>query len=193
MASLRVLPQARSICRSFRLCRTAPAVNIVSVDQCRRWRSYQLICESRPKERRITFAFQQHRRWTYPCRVFSSTRTLNKKGKNAKASGRNAGGDEDDASPSSKSKPSGKAVKVDPFDLEELKSDIAKALGDFKTFVASLSRDGRLKPDDIDGLRVKLDKGKQERMSAVAQVIPKGRIMEIIVGDKTVGGTSRYW
>ena len=106
-------------------------------------------------------------------RSFVCTRVLYKKSKNAKTSGRH-GGDDEDVATSSKSKPtSAKAPKVDAFDFTELEADFAKVLGDFRTFVANLNRDGRLRPDDIDALRVKLDKGTQEKLSAVGADIER--------------------
>ena len=61
--------------------------------------------------------------------------------------------------------------------MERLKNDLSK-----------LRAGGRFNPEVVENLRVQLEKGNSKtiKLSDVAQVIPKGRTVQILVGEKDV-------
>ena len=111
-------------------------------------------------------------------RGFSTSPCLLKKGGKAareekqaapKDSGKSAGGD-------------------DPFDFLALEADIASAIERLKNDLSKLRAGGRFNPEILENLRVQPDKSNNQtvKLSDVAQVIPKGRTVQIMVGEKDV-------
>lgn len=80
-------------------------------------------------------------------------------------------------------------VIEDPFDFSELESGIEKALKKLQNDLSKLRTGGRFNPEVIENLRVSLakDSKKTERLGDLAQVLPKGgRMLMILVGEKDV-------
>ncbi|CAG8972975.1 hypothetical protein HYALB_00008335 [Hymenoscyphus albidus] len=75
----------------------------------------------------------------------------------------------------------------DPFDFAQLTAGIEKAQENLSTSLAKLRTGGRFNPETLESLRVHLVKEskKTERLSDLAQVLPKGgRTLSILVGEK---------
>ncbi|KAH6669427.1 ribosome recycling factor-domain-containing protein [Halenospora varia] len=75
----------------------------------------------------------------------------------------------------------------DPFDFSILDASIAKALDKLANDLSKLRTGGRFNPEVLENLRVHLDKNskKSERLSDLAQVLPKGgRMLMVLVGEK---------
>ncbi|KAK4989163.1 hypothetical protein LTR66_007119 [Elasticomyces elasticus] len=108
-------------------------------------------------------------------RSFSTSPTSLKKG--AKAAR--------ESSPSASSPSSG---TDDPFDFSTLETDIAKALEHLKNDLSKLRAGGRFNPEVLENLHVNLIKEGNVgvKLSDVAQVVPKGRTVQVIVGEKDV-------
>ncbi|KAI9806958.1 MAG: hypothetical protein M1833_002616 [Piccolia ochrophora] len=74
------------------------------------------------------------------------------------------------------------------FEPTALKTAIELAQNDLHQKLSDIHPSGRLEPSTFENLRVKIDTGKSKNVTAplsdVAQVIPRGRILSIIVGDK---------
>jgi len=81
------------------------------------------------------------------------------------------------------------ASSEDPYDFSTLEADIATAIERLKNDLSKLRAGGRFNPEVLENLRVQMDKGgsKSERLSDVAQVVPKGRVVQVLVGEKDVG------
>ena len=77
-------------------------------------------------------------------------------------------------------------TSVDPYDFSTLQTGIEKAHAALREDLAKLRGGGKLGPEAIESLKVKVDKTGTERLSNVAQVIPRGRTLQVIVGDKDV-------
>ena len=80
---------------------------------------------------------------------------------------------------------------VTPSTLTTLESDIATAIERLKNDLSKLRAGGRFNPEVLENLRVKLDKSANQtvKLSDVAQVVPKGRVVEITVWEKDVCDT----
>lgn len=76
----------------------------------------------------------------------------------------------------------------DAFDFSGLESSILKAMEQLTHDLAQLRPGGRLDPSVLESIKVQLDKSSQEtlRISDLAQVIPRGRNISVVVGDKDV-------
>jgi len=77
----------------------------------------------------------------------------------------------------------------DAFDFSGLESSILKALEKLTHDLSQLRAGGRFNPDLLEALRVQLDKTNPQdtiRLSDVAQVVPRGRNISVIVHDKEV-------
>ncbi|KAH8679821.1 ribosome recycling factor-domain-containing protein [Tricladium varicosporioides] len=75
----------------------------------------------------------------------------------------------------------------DPFDFSILDASIAKALDRLSNDLSKLRTGGRFNPEVLENLRVHLNKNskKSERLSDLAQVLPKGgRMLMVLVGEK---------
>lgn len=77
---------------------------------------------------------------------------------------------------------------ADPFDFAVLQRGIEQAHAKLREDLSKLRGGGKLNPEVVEALRVKLDKGTvTERLSNIAQVIPRGRTLQIIASEKDVG------
>ncbi|GAB1740925.1 hypothetical protein NU219Hw_g5995t2 [Hortaea werneckii] len=74
----------------------------------------------------------------------------------------------------------------DPFDFSTLEADIAAITERLKNDLSKLRAGGRFNPEVLEALRVQPDKSSKEtvKLNDVAQVIPKGRSVQILVGEK---------
>lgn len=110
-------------------------------------------------------------------RPFSTTATCLKKGGKAAREEKNA-----QASTSSKSAP----ATDDPFDFAALEADINISIQKLKNDLSKLRPSGRFNPQVVEDLRVQIDKSSSQtiRLNDVAQVVPKGRQIHIMVGEK---------
>lgn len=77
----------------------------------------------------------------------------------------------------------------DPFDFSSLQSGIDKAHTQLKEELSKLRAGGRFNPETLENLRVNVVKGSKdtERVADLAQVVPRGRVLNIVVGDRDVG------
>lgn len=80
------------------------------------------------------------------------------------------------------------AGTTDPYDFADLEAHIAPALERLKSELSKLRGGGRFNPEVVENLRVQPEKGSNQsvRLSDLAQVVPKGRQVQIIVGEKDV-------
>ncbi|KAI5366492.1 Putative ribosome recycling factor, RRF superfamily [Septoria linicola] len=74
----------------------------------------------------------------------------------------------------------------DPYDFSDLEGDIAGTLERLKNDLSKLRAGGRFNPEVVENLRVQPDKQSNQtvKLNDVAQVIPKGRTVQILVGEK---------
>nr|POF19930.1 ribosome-recycling factor [Quercus suber] len=74
----------------------------------------------------------------------------------------------------------------DPFDFSALETDINTTIERLKDELSKLRAGGRFNPEVLESLRVQPEKSsnKTVRLDDVAQVIPKGRVVQIVVGEK---------
>ena len=77
---------------------------------------------------------------------------------------------------------------VDPFDFSELESGVERAQSRLKDDLSKLRAGGRFNPESVENLRVHAIKGSKdtERLANLAQVIPRGRTLNILVGEEAV-------
>lgn len=80
------------------------------------------------------------------------------------------------------------AQAEDPYDFADLEGDIGQAIERLKNDLSKLRAGGRFNPEVMENLRVQPEKANNQtvRLSDLAQVIPKGRQVQIIVGEKGV-------
>ena len=76
----------------------------------------------------------------------------------------------------------------DPFDFTILEADISSIIDRLKSDLSKLRVGGRFNPEAVENLRVQPNKTSSEtlKLSDLAQIIPKGRTLQIIVGEKDV-------
>lgn len=77
----------------------------------------------------------------------------------------------------------------DPSDFSALEADIAAAVERLKDDLSKLRAGGRFNPEVLENLRVAPDKTaatKKVKLSDLAQVVPKGRTVQVMVGEKDV-------
>ncbi|KAF2764159.1 ribosome recycling factor [Teratosphaeria nubilosa] len=74
----------------------------------------------------------------------------------------------------------------DPFDFSALEADIASAIEHLKTDLSKLRAGGRFNSEVLENLRVQPEKGSNQtvKLNDLAQVVPKGRTVQILVGEK---------
>jgi ribosome recycling factor len=76
------------------------------------------------------------------------------------------------------------------YDMAELESSILKAIEKLTHDLAQLRSGGRLNPDIVESLKVQLGTaghGKETvRLGDIAQVVPRGRVLNVICGDDAV-------
>ncbi|KAK3675717.1 hypothetical protein LTR78_004358 [Recurvomyces mirabilis] len=115
-----------------------------------------------------------------PHRPFSTYPALFKKG------GKAAREEKSSTSPTSAKGNAGGTATDDPFDFTTLEADIASAVERLKNNLSRLRAGGRFNPEVLENLRVQPDKSSNQtvKLSDVAQVIPKGRVVQIMVGEK---------
>ncbi|OCK73817.1 ribosome recycling factor [Lepidopterella palustris CBS 459.81] len=74
------------------------------------------------------------------------------------------------------------------YDLSMLESGILKAIERLTHDLSQLRSGGRFNPDVVENLKVQLGKGgggkEVVRLKDLAQVVPKGRLLNVIVGEK---------
>jgi ribosome recycling factor len=79
---------------------------------------------------------------------------------------------------------------TDPYDFSTLGASIETALARLKDELGKLRPGGRFNPDIVEALRVVVGKGEggkhNLKLGDVAQVIPKGRTLLVLVGDADV-------
>lgn len=119
-----------------------------------------------------------------PHRPFATSPPLLKKGAKAARS------EKQQASSSSSAKDTA-ATSDDPSDFSALEADIASAVERLKDDLSKLRAGGRFNPEVLENLRVQPDKSAAGgnatvKLSDVAQVIPKGPVVHILVGEKDV-------
>lgn len=78
-------------------------------------------------------------------------------------------------------------MPVDPLDFSPFEAAIERILESLKVELAKLRHTGR-SPEVIEALRVKLVKGSKDSVALgeIAQVIPRGRVLIVAVGEKDV-------
>lgn len=115
-------------------------------------------------------------------RQFStSTVCLKKSGKANRAQAKT------DSSPPVEGAARGTAVD-DAYDFSELESNILKAMTHLTHVLSQLRAGGRFNPEKIEALKVTLQEGDEkrtERVKDLAQVIAKGRNVQILVHDES--------
>lgn len=133
-----------------------------------------------PSPRHTTTTLTAHQQCTtIPARrPFSTTPPLLKKGgKAARDESKSQAASSKDSHPAD-----------DPSDFSALEADIAAAVERLKDDLSKLRAGGRFNPELLENLRVQPDKNSQSkvRLSDVAQVVPKGRTVQVLVGEKDV-------
>lgn len=135
--------------------------------------------QSRHASTLTTTRTQQPQQCTLPNRrPFSTSPSLLKKGgKAARDESKAQASSQKDAAPAD-----------DPNDFSALEADIATAVERLKDDLSKLRAGGRFNPELLENLRVQPDKnsGSKVRLSDVAQVVPKGRTVQVLVGEKDV-------
>ncbi|KAF2164110.1 hypothetical protein M409DRAFT_68039 [Zasmidium cellare ATCC 36951] len=108
-------------------------------------------------------------------RLFSTSSRLQKKGGKAAREEKQAA-----------SKDSKDASSEDPFDFSALEADIANSIERLKNDLSKLRAGGRFNPEAVESLRVQPDKNDKQtfKLSDLVQVIPKGRTVQVLVGEK---------
>lgn len=80
--------------------------------------------------------------------------------------------------------------------MSELEASILKAIEKLTHDLAQLRSGGRLNPDLVESLKVQLGtagQGKETvRLGDIAQVVPRGRVLNVICGDDAVGDTTTH-
>jgi ribosome recycling factor len=76
----------------------------------------------------------------------------------------------------------------DPYDFSALDADIAAATERLKDDLSKLRAGGKFNSQVLENLRVQPDKKSKEtyKINDLAQVIPKGRTVQILVGEQDV-------
>lgn len=119
---------------------------------------------------------------TATIRAFSNTTpTYKKGGKAAREASRS-----DSSSSSSSAAPATAVGSEDPFDFSALESDINDAVEKLKTDLSQLRQGGRFNPQVLESLRVQLKQGGPVKLGDLAQVVPKGRVVQVVVGEQEV-------
>jgi ribosome recycling factor len=74
----------------------------------------------------------------------------------------------------------------DAYDFSSLEANILKAIEHLTHNLSQLRAGGRFNPDNLEVLKVKPIKGSNEtaRLSDLAQVVPRGRVISVIVGEE---------
>ena len=86
-------------------------------------------------------------------------------------------------------KPTSKETPTDdPYDFSNLELDIAATIKHLRHDLSKLRAGGRFNPEVLENLRVQPDKNSNQtvKLSDLAQVIPKGRTVQVMVGEEDV-------
>lgn len=118
--------------------------------------------------------------YTPTIRTFSNTPATFKKGGKAAREASRA------ESSSSSSSSAATAGSEDPFDFSALESDISDAVEKLKSDLSQLRQGGRFNPQVLESLRVQLKQGGPVKLGDLAQVVPKGRVVQVVVGEQEV-------
>ncbi|GAB7348811.1 hypothetical protein MBLNU459_g7527t2 [Dothideomycetes sp. NU459] len=125
-------------------------------------------------------------------RSFTSSPGLGKKGgKAAREASRSSDNSSKSSSGAAATAPAASADAEDPFDFSALEADLARSVERLKADLSKLRAGGRFNPDVLEALRVTLGKSKNEggggggvvKLGDVAQVVPKGRTVQVLVGE----------
>lgn len=108
-------------------------------------------------------------------RLFSTSPCLHKKGNKAAK-----------AAAQSEEAPTKSTPADDPTDFTALEAEITSAIERLKIDLSKLRVGGRFNPEVLENLRVQPDKNSNEtvRLNDLAQIIPKGRTVQILVSEK---------
>lgn len=81
---------------------------------------------------------------------------------------------------------------IDPLDVTELKSNVDKVIEQLKVDLSKLRGGGRFDYAVVEQLRVQLQKGSKEtvKLGTLAQIVPKSRFLNVVVGEPEVESTS---
>jgi len=118
-------------------------------------------------------------------RPFATTASLSKKNANKATKNRDA----PDSFASTKSSTiASEAANSSPDDFSDLEANIAKAHAQLKDDLSKLRAGGRFNPEVVENLRVALSKDAKEtvRLGDLCQVVPRGRVLQVLVGEKDV-------
>lgn len=109
---------------------------------------------------------------------FSTSRSLSKKGGKAAR----------EEKQSAQKDPGAAVAAEDPSDFSALEADIAAAVERLKDDLSKLRAGGRFNPEVLENLRVQPEKSSNAKVKLgdLAQVVPKGRTVQVIVGEKDV-------
>ena len=107
-------------------------------------------------------------------RSFTTSQCLHKKGGKAAREEKQAAGQD--------------VAGDDPGNFTTLEADIAASIERLRDDLSKLRAGGRFNPEVLENLRVQPDKNSKQnvKLSDLAQVIPKGRTVQIMVGEKDV-------
>ena len=114
---------------------------------------------------------------------------LKKGGKAAREASRETSSSSSSSSSSSTTASSSSSGSDDASDFSALEEEIQKAMERLRSDLNKLRSGGRFNPDLLEALRVQLGKGSDAafvKLGDVAQVIPKGRTVQVLVGEQDV-------
>lgn len=148
-------------------------------------RSYQprMISSIGPQPCRIVSLFStRSSNATNVIRSFSSSTTLHKKAGKA-----NKAHTVSDSTPPVNDL-SGSTAADEAYDMSGLEARILKAIERLTHDLSQLRSGGRLNPEIVESLKVTIGTGKEGketvRLGDIAQVVPKGRLLNVMVGDQ---------
>jgi ribosome recycling factor len=82
------------------------------------------------------------------------------------------------------------------YDVSGLEAQILKALEKLTHDLSQLRSGGKMNPDIVESLKVQLGTaghGKESvRLGDIAQVVPRGRVLNVICGEEAVGSGNHY-
>ena len=88
-----------------------------------------------------------------------------------------------------------KTKGLDPFDFSDLEAAVARAHERLKHDLSKIKAGGK-DPEVIENVRVRLTKGEKqtEKLGDVASVVPRGRNVAVLVGEKDVSiSFAAFW
>ena len=91
---------------------------------------------------------------------------------------------------------SGSTSTDEAYDMSGLEARILKAIERLTHELSQLRSGGRLNPELVESLKVTIGTGREGketvRLGDIAQVVPKGRLLNVMVGDETVSFTHPF-